>query len=571
MNKMRKHFGDPVVMEGREREDDFYITHAILQDATDYYHSCLGDNQEALKYLEKERGLTFETIVEHKLGWADGGLRKHLIDLGHKMKDISSTGLIDRHGNDFLDNVITIPYISQGNTVSIRGKQIGGKYLTPPGNPARLYNTDAVWVDKPDNLVITEGEFDALILKQLGFHAIASPGANVWQEAWVGYAASVKRVFICFDPDEAGRAGSEKVARALGPKARIARLPDAEPGQKPGENDISFYVTERGWSKADFDLLFVKSRGGHLLTVDDCYEEWQAVQNTVGLKFGVEYLDNVISPGLLPAQVCIVLAKSGVGKTIFLLNMFERMLMAQPDLNILFVSLEQTRGEWFERAHRIHRFYNLDATYADCLDFYRNRLQLVDKNRVTKEELISCIEQYEIEVGKKPDIVAIDYLGYWARSFKGERYERTSEAIMELKEIAKDTRITFLAPHQVGRTTGYGDEPDADSARDSGVIEETSDFLFTLWSSDNQKGKGQEDHTGEVNLRIGKSRHGGKGTLVKFQFAPFSLALAPSSEDIAQLARNELLFKGRGDNYKQVVYRHRSGEMDLVVPEAELV
>jgi KaiC/GvpD/RAD55 family RecA-like ATPase len=469
---------------------------------------------------------------------------------------MNATGLVVRFGKDFLFAHITIPYHVNGNVVLIRGKAMDGKYLTPPGSKTRLYNLDALW--GASTACISEGEFDALVLEQLGFDAVGQPGANVWQDSMTGYFDEVKRVHIIFDNDSAGRAGSEKVAKAFGPKAKIVTtlLPETEKNDK---NDISELVINKGWMREDFEFMFVKARGGLLITVDDAYQEWLEIQSAEGIKLGYKMIDDQLAPGILPGQVLVTLAKSGSGKTVSMLNMFERMKMAKPDIKILFVSLEQTRGDWFERAHRIHRFYDLQATVDSTLSHFRDNLIMMDKNMVTEEELIQSIEQYEFEMGSKPDVVAVDYLGYWARGYAGESYERTSKAIMAMKRVAKDLRIPFITPHQLSRGTAYGEEPDIDTARDSGVIVETADFVISLWSPDQKRGSTREDRGGVVNMKIGKSRHGGVGTVCHMQFAPYSLVMIPEFDAMYEAAQHEHHRFSMGDTYDQVLADYAHG------------
>ena len=558
LNKLRKHFGDSVKREDGQ-EDNFRQRNAILSAATEYYHANLGTREDVLRWLKTERGLTVESILKHEIGWADGKMVKFLTEKGFTVADIAKTGLCDEKGRDFLFAHVTIPYHVQGNVVMIRGKDMGGKYLTPPHQKARLFNTDATW--NAEELVICEGEFDAIVLEQLEFNAVGVPGANTWQDSWTGYTEDARKVFVCMDNDTAGHAGAEKIARIVGPKARIVHMPEAEPGRP--KNDPTEWVVNQGHTRGDFELLMIRAKGGHLLTVDDCFTEWEHMQGIEGIKFGLERLDQIMSPGLLPSQVMLVLAKTGSGKTILTLNLFHRMLMLNPELKILFVSLEQTRSEWFERARRIHRFYDLTATENDTLNFYRNNLMLMDKNRITEEELVSCIEQYEFERGKKPDLIAVDYLGYWARSYKGDAYERTSQAIMSMKAIAKDQQVAFFAPHQVSRMADFGDEPDLGASRDSGVVEETGDFVGAIWSPDQRRGRNAEERTGEVNFKLLKSRHGGTGTKIQLQFAPLSLAMVPYEDERVGRAQEEREMALRGDTFDQAIQRHLTGERDV--------
>jgi len=250
--------------------------------------------------------------------------------------------------------------------------------------------------------------------------------------------------------------------------------------------------------------------------------------------------------------------------TVFLINTFYRMWRKEPNRKVLFLSLEQTRSEWFDRARKIYRFYNLEATDRDALNFYDGKIMIVDKNRVTEEELFSSIEQFEYELGCKPDLVAIDYLGYWARSYKGEPYERTSSAIMALKAIAKDLRVAILTPHQVSRGVKFGEEPEADAARDSGAVEETSDFLLSLWTPDQRKGRDISERTGEFNMRISKSRHGGSGLVVHLQFAPLSLAILPIGDALVGRAKDEFAMALRRDTFEEAISRHLTGNRNLI-------
>lgn len=569
LNKIRKHFGDEPLTTNKHVLSE--NRSAILEEAAEYYHQNLLTNDDALVYLIEERGLLFETIEKHKLGWADGNLLQHLISKGFNEQDIRKTHLVASNNKDFFNQMITIPYHTVGRVTQIRGKQIGGKYKGTPQQDAALFNSDCTLnYDNTESIVICEGEFDTMVLTQLGYNAIGVPGAQVWKEYWTEYLTNFKKYVICFDNDDTGRKSAEKLSSALGPASKIVELPAHDTEKDEPKNDPSHLVVNLGWRREDFDRLFVGAKGGLLVSVDDAKREWDEYQELISsgaaVQFGIELLDRAIEPGLMPAQVCVIIAKTGVGKTLTLLNTFERIRMSQDDVDILFVSLEQTRGEWFDRARRIHSFYNLDANDSDVMDFYRDHLTIIDKNRITEDELVQCIEQYELEKGKKPALIAVDYLGYWARSFKGEAYERTSAAIMALKAIAKDTRIPIMAPHQVSRMAETGEEPTLNSLRDSGVVEETADFVFALWTPDQRKNTNKEDRTGEILWKILKSRHGGVGTKVSLQFDPLTLAMVPKGDKMWQRARDGHDMYMAGDTYEEALYRHRTGNRDIILP-----
>lgn len=577
INKIRHHFGDG---------PDHSLTPQVpklkvLAAAAQYYHEQLDD--EAIEYLTVKRGLSRETIDRFKLGKADGNLRDFLLMHEYDMEDIKTTGLVWDTGRDFFDpGTLIIPYFVQGTCAQIRGKDLNAvknKYKTPHGQEPMPFNVDVLLNSQSGIFVLTEGEFDAMILEEMGYNAIGMPGARIFKDEWARAFADCRKIFICYDNDvvgiNTGREGSERVASILGGKARIVELPDPPLGEK--KMDITDYFIEYGNKTEDFDLLLRKASSGQLVSVREAFETWAEREGNLelsGLKLGIAKLDIPIRPGLLPGQVVVMLARTGTGKTVTSINMMQRIIYDDPNRKILFVSLEQTRNEWFERARRIHGFYNPHLIPGrdlelSTLDFYENNLMMIDKNRLSPEDLTTNIRQAEDELDGEIDLVVVDYLGYWARAFRGEPYVRTSEAIMTLKEIAKSMNVPIFAPHQVNRGSEPGKEIKLSDARESGVIEETADFAISLLNQHSNPGIDRSGATGQVFLEFLKSRHGGVGVSAEMRFAPVSLAMVPVHDDVfgtecLDRATDELMLWKQGEfDYETVLERHRTGNRGL--------
>lgn len=589
---LKRHFGDPLT----NTDIDLVARSEILTAAAHYYTHNIAAFAEVLAYLKgPQRGLTIDTIGDHQLGYAPMAfsqdmvtdtvtvtrpnlLYRHLRDGGWDTASILATGLCvegrDDRIVDAFAGMITIPYRAAGTIVAIRGRTwpylpedfdtwtgpryqpAKAKYRTLTGDRVRLYNSDACWAAEKE-IIIAEGEADCLVLEQHGYHAVGVPGATIWQDTWDDYFANIRRVYVVFDRDPTGETAAGKLVERLGAKARRIHL--SEPNVKCDPTDWF-----RTHSTDDFDALLASVRKGDMLvSVGDAVDEFREVQGQPGIRFAWPLFDEMIAPGLQPGQIMIVLAKTNNGKTLALLNFMHRMRMVpeQRDFKFLFISLEQTRGEWWDRARRIHRFYNLHQTEEDAARWWRDHILLVDRNRVTEAQLFTVIEDFTYEMGAPPDVICMDYLGYFSRSFRGEAYMRTSDAIMSVKALAKQCGIPIVMPHQVNRTATDGQEISADTGRESGVVEETADLLLTMWSPDNLFGRAEEEKTGEVHLRIGKSRHGGRGTLLNLQFAPISLALVPEGDAFCGQARREMSWirPPHRASWEQAVYRHRCG------------
>jgi archaellum biogenesis ATPase FlaH len=553
LNAIRKHFGDAPL------DFDSTSSSPIMRAAVDYYSDRLFENVEAYTYLVEERGLSHEHIKKLRLGWADGGLLTYLIASGFSLEAVQEQGLINHFGHDFLRDRIVIPYMEYGEPYTIRGKKIGEKYLSLPGSTSHLYGVDNIRGE--DTIHIAAGEFDCMVLNQLGFPAVGVPGEKMWKPEWTQAVSDAKRIFIILDPDETGKAGAEKLATILGPRCRVVELPIPE-GHKT--TDVSKMYVKGGATREDFEFLISKAKGGLLVSPAQAFDEWliwEGNPDLQGLRFGLAPIDDEMAHGLLPGQVVTLLARTNVGKTIFSLNILHRMRMMKPDIKILFLSLEQMRNEWFERAHRIMNFYQPGATTLDTINYWKDNLFLVDENRITEDTLEMLIEQYKFETGHKPDIVLVDYLGYYARSFQGEEYARITSAIMGLKAIAKRHKLVFIAPHQANRSNDMGAEVRMDQGRGAGTVEETSDVALTMWNPDQRKPEHdalltKADQKKELILKMPKARDSGVNTMCVLQSAPLTLAIVPKGDPLYDRALKERQYWINGMDWKDAVAMH---------------
>src|SRR5207249_9112696 len=99
------------------------------------------------------------------------------------------------------------------------------KMLASPGSRAALYGWEHLRA-VPEQLIICEGEFDRLVLEGQDLPAVTSTGgAGVFRREWAKELATIPEVFVCFDRDDAGRAGALRVARMI-PGAKIVNLPE---------------------------------------------------------------------------------------------------------------------------------------------------------------------------------------------------------------------------------------------------------------------------------------------------------------------------------------------------------
>jgi DNA primase len=136
---------------------------------------------------------------------------------------------------------IMIPYRSAlGVTVSYRFRRIGEgqpKYIQAKNSRQHLFNV----VDScRPHVYITEGEFDCIILKQIGLDAVGVAGVNGFKDSWVWLFQGVD-VTIAYDGDEEGKRAGMSLARLMTRHAEnvdILKVPD-------GHDITSLYLDGR--------------------------------------------------------------------------------------------------------------------------------------------------------------------------------------------------------------------------------------------------------------------------------------------------------------------------------------
>jgi DNA primase len=184
-----------------------------------------------------------------------GRIRRYLNERG--ISDL----LIDFHLLGWNGNRIAIPIPDREGKISFfklardpEDKTPGPKMLATRGSGAELYGWEAV-LKKPTQIVICEGEFDRLVLENEGFFSVTSTGgAGVFRREWAEYFKEIPEVYVCFDNDEAGRQGAERVGQMI-PRAQIVQLPeDVGPG-----GDVTDFFVRLNHSRADFEDLMSRA------------------------------------------------------------------------------------------------------------------------------------------------------------------------------------------------------------------------------------------------------------------------------------------------------------------------
>jgi DNA primase catalytic core len=198
------------------------LAHAELFGAiVTHYHECLlTRGKRGLEYLAR-RGLgDVEMLAHFRAGYCDGGLKKKLS--AAQIKAAQACGLFNEKGNEkFYGRVVVPIFDDQERPVGLYGRDITGNseaaHIYLAGEHRAVWNAAAA-AAYPDELLVTESIFDALALWCAGKrNVIAAYGAGGWtphHDALIE-RASVRKLVLTFDQDDAGERASRELAQAL--------------------------------------------------------------------------------------------------------------------------------------------------------------------------------------------------------------------------------------------------------------------------------------------------------------------------------------------------------------------
>lgn len=224
--------------------------------------------------------------------------------------------------------------------------------------------------------------------------------------------------------------------------------------------------------------------------------------------------------GIAPGEVLTFLARSGVGKTAFLIYMM-LCINCSHEFPMLFFTMEQPLVQVFERmvqmvmglrGTEVEKAFKdkqkqeyLNSIIEKTTSSFRN-VYVVEEDRLTVEGMAEIVRQAEHKLNKKIGVVFVDYLGRMKCSGKNF-YEMFSQNALNIKSLAKELDVAVICASQVSRKGGDGSkEVFLDSARDSGQIEEAADFIIGMWRPDIKSGAIQEEE--KLSLTLLKNRKG---------------------------------------------------------------
>jgi DNA primase len=173
---------------------------------------------ESVKYLTgASRGLTPATIKAFNFfSVKDYNKTSNYLKDSFSLDVLQGAGLLSDEGNlIFYKHKLLIPFYQGGEIVFLQGRRLDSdqpRYLMLKGRACPLFNTDTLkGLKQGDRVYICEGVFDAVILEQAGFKAVAILGVNNFKREMLSLFSGLD-VVLCLDSDEAGQRATEALS-----------------------------------------------------------------------------------------------------------------------------------------------------------------------------------------------------------------------------------------------------------------------------------------------------------------------------------------------------------------------
>lgn len=531
------------------------------EEKIEYYQktrAALTEDSPAAKYLQ-ERGISLKTASTFWLGY-DAHYNTFNIDDSGQNSFAEWRALIIPTGKEsyIARNIDKAQIPEKKNRYRKKGTSL-------------LFNGKALYEAKKP-LFIVEGEIDALSIIEAGGQAVGlGSTSNIRQLIEMAEKQKpAQTLILALDKDEEGQKAENELANLLTgfniPYYRYnitGAAKDANEALQIDRNGFIEIIKEaEGAEQAELEAQAEATREEYLktsaaATIQDFINGINASINTPAISTGFDDLDFILDGGLYEG-LYILGAISSLGKTTFALQLADN--LAKSGRDVLIFSLEMSKHELIAKSISRLTYLRADdkknaktvrgitagarysnysqtekalineaiAAYKDYADHIYIHEGIGDIGVTRVKEII---EQHIEITGNRP-VVIIDYVQILAPyDMRSTDKQNTDKAVLELKRISRDYKITVLGISSFNRDSyksGGGINQGKVSMTDykeSGALEYSADVLMGLEfvgagdkSYDEKEEKKKNPR--QIRLVVLKNRNGKAWVNTSFDYYP---------------------------------------------------
>ena len=440
-------------------------------------------NQECIDYI-KLRGINEDTIKNFKLGTYRGAIAfpyfKYETPIGYKtrkpMKDPGKPKMMSIAGSK--------PYLY--NAQNIEGRQ---------------------------ELVICEGEFDAMVIHQSGYENVVSVGAGANSLATLieqakGYLDEFQTLIIVSDNDEAGMKMDKKFIDEFGNKAKLIdkKLYD--------RNDINEEYVVNGREKVMELIESARFRIEGRWDLDK--EPYENVKPKSGkyVPTGLPSIDYALND-LVPGFTTLVTGRSNEGKSTFIRQVIANAI--DKNNKVYLMNGEENKNNVVNKIYqcvignnkenydlvKVNKRYKKEPKnyiLKKLQRWHKEKLVLFNKGDSDLKTIDELTEMLEMEIKLNNfNLVVIDNLMSILSVQASEKYEQQADFMQRLHDLANSYNTHIVLVLHPNKTYRKGDAMDMEQISGSSDLYNKADNVLTV-SKEQDEDKKQQGVSGSVSV-----------------------------------------------------------------------
>ena len=219
---------------------------------------------------------------------------------------------------------------------------------------------------------------------------------------------------------------------------------------------------------------------------------------------GFPVLDETLGGGLLAGTLSSIGARPSTGKTTYAINIAAH----NPDRKVMFFSIEMSSGMIYDRliADTADLDYSLTGRHSISVETVKAVIERY-KNLTVVDDVSKVEKITDMIYTEKPDIVIIDFIQIVTSSRKFvDNRQRIDYISQMLKQAAKATGCCIITLSQL--TRAGKDKPTMSDLKESGGLEQDSDYVLLLYRPYVNDKSGSEADPKDTTITLDKNKFG---------------------------------------------------------------
>ena len=257
---------------------------------------------------------------------------------------------------------------------------------------------------------------------------------------------------------------------------------------------------------------------------DSRFEFYHTKKSRIG--FDLEYFNKITQGGLPKKTLNIILAGTGVGKSLAMCHFAAANMVA--GLNVLYITMEMAEERIAERIDANLLDVTLDDLKVIPKDSYEKKMERLKRKvkgkLVIKEYPTACagsanfrhlLNELKIKKNFVPDVIYIDYLNICMSSrirhgSNVNSYTLVKAIAEELRGLAVEHNVPIISATQTTRSGYSSSDVGLEDTSESFGLPATADFMFALTTSE------ELEELGQIMVKQLKNRYNDPSTNRRF-------------------------------------------------------